>query len=103
LSRGTEENDKNLIQDYGKCKSPRHGSSSGWPADLVNKQSRRAEEVWSSILGVGRRDNNSSPQGKKYIVLQARCDRGLEGFCEHGNESSTSIKSREFLDQLSDY
>jgi hypothetical protein len=26
----------------------------------------------------------------------------MEGFCDHGNELSDSIKGQEFLDQLSD-
>ena len=31
-------------------------------ANILNKQSRTAEKVWSSSLGVGRGANNSSPQ-----------------------------------------
>jgi hypothetical protein len=52
--------------------SPRHGASSGcgwrnglqvWrvAANTLNKQSRTADEGWSSSLGVGRGANNFSP------------------------------------------
>jgi hypothetical protein len=30
-------------------------------ANMLNKQSRTADKGWSSIFGVGRRANNSSP------------------------------------------
>ena len=48
-----------------------HGASSGWrwamtftwrvAADILNKQSQTADKGWSSILGVGRGANKSSP------------------------------------------
>jgi hypothetical protein len=54
------------------CKIDRHGASSGcgWrevlrvrrvAANILNKQSRTADNGWSSSLGVGRGADNPSP------------------------------------------
>jgi hypothetical protein len=41
--------------------------------------------------------------GKESLLRQVKQDLGLDGSCEHGNESSRSIKGGGFLDWLSDY
>jgi hypothetical protein len=59
------------FKHYGSVSS-QHGASAGrgWrrrlpdmenTADILNKQSRRADKGWSSRFGVGRGANNSSP------------------------------------------
>jgi len=64
------------------------------PANLLNKQSRTAEKVWSPQLwGAGRGVNSSSPYTNQIVT---KLYRGLRnwwvlGSCEHGNELSSSI------------
>ena len=96
--------------------------------NILNKQSRTADEGWSSSLGVRRGANNASPSKtfvKKYsqvemLPLETKQSGGklhshsdlrrgvfLEevsrslfkaGSCEYGDELSGSIKCGEFLD-----
>jgi len=75
-------------------------------------------------LGVWGGANNSSPTGllrnviqdlrigrilwddlgnRKCIYSSSSGQGQVVGFCEHGNESSGSIKGEEFLDQLIEY
>jgi len=64
---------------------------------MLNKQSWTANEGWSSSLGVWWW--LTSPHHKilaYYEMLKRVLD--LQGFCEHGNEHSGSIKSGKFLD-----
>jgi hypothetical protein len=50
---------------------------------MLTKQSRTANKMWFSSLGVG--------QG-------ANISLDFAGPCEHGNQLSSSIEAREFLD-----
>jgi hypothetical protein len=62
--------------------------------NILNKQSRTADKGWHSSFGVAQEANN--PHRKKTSGFGG-------GFCEHGNEHSSSTNGREFLGYVSDY
>jgi hypothetical protein len=65
-------------------------------ADILNKQSRKADKGWSFSLG-GFGEVLTNPHRKN--VHDAKQSKSImAGTCECGNEPSGSIKCEEFLD-----